>query len=128
MNLWKSMKMAVAALVLGAVAALAGTPVQKIVDVALGSATYTNSSSYLTVQPTLQVSAVELFKTDPASTTTTVRRVSQGLTNLVASIVGASSYGGLTNTSFYLFDGDELRVSGAGTNTGSLRITGQVLP
>ena len=128
MKIWKSVKIALAALVLGAVAAIAGTPVQKIVDVTLGSATYTNDSSYVTVQPTLQVSAVELFKTDPASTTTTVRRVSQGLTNLVATIVVASSYGGLTNTSCYLFDGDELRVTGAGTNTGSLRITGQVLP
>lgn len=103
----------------------AGTPISQTASLAAGSGTYTNNRE----QQILKLEVIELFATDPASATATVVRVQDNLTNTVATIVCASGVGRYneTNTT-YVFKSGQLRVSAAGTNTGTMRVTGQLLP
>jgi len=125
------MKKFLASLVLGlmclaAVKAIAAaTPKQETGTITAGTGAVTNSADYYV----LKVEAVELFAVTPAISTATVVRVGSGLTNTVATITTAGGVGRYeeTNTT-YLFKGDVLRVSGGGTNTGTLRVVGQLLP
>lgn len=126
----KSMKLAVYAMLALAtlINADADSPVQKSFALASGSGTLTNVQDFAAVQLTFQVEKIELLNTDPTAATATLRRVSNAITNPIGSLVVTAGYGLSTNAPFYLFAGDELRVTGGGTNTGAGRATGRYLP
>lgn len=125
--MFKSIRRMLAALAVSAIAtgvAMAATPVQRSATVVVGSVTYTNTIN----QAVLQVEKIELFGIQPTDATATVRRVSAGLTNLLGTFVVSGGIGQATNASFYAFKNDEIRVTGAGTNAGTVRLTGNIQP
>lgn len=104
---------------------LAGTPKADTATISAGGWSWTNTEEYAAVK----LISLEAFGMQPADSTQTVKRIRDGRTNTVGSIVGATGAGIYRETNtVYLFKGDVLVGSGAGTNAGTVEVVGEELP